>query len=166
MNDFIRVLIVLLVTGLTLPALLVTVGYLLPGRVVRVQNILNERPRRAFLVGGINALFFGLLMAIFANGGDAGGLIALLLLLFVTAMAFVGVTAVLLTLRQRMFGQEDVRATGKTAVLLTAALLTPLVGWFILTPILLITGLGGTIMSLVRRRQKTPETVSYTPPEG
>lgn len=154
MEELLRILIILIVVGLTLPPLFTILTYLTPNRVQRIQGIIEQRPRRAFVVGLINALFFGLIMAIFANEGEGGGFIALMVLLFLLALAFLGFTAFMLTLRQRMFGTDALTDTVKTAVLFTAALSAPFVGWFVLAPILAIFSIGATIMSLFGRRGK------------
>jgi len=44
----------------------------------------------------------------------------------------------------------------KTAVLLIAGGLVPLLGWFVVTPILLLIGLGAGIIALVRRGPTRP----------
>lgn len=159
MQELIRILIVSLVVGLTLPALLVAILYLLPQRVLAVQTAVVQHPRRAFIVGGINVLFFGLLAAVFANGGEAGGILALLIMLLLAAMGLMGLASFTQLLRQRMYSQEGVSESLKTAVLLTAGLLTPFVGWLLMTPVLIILGIGGMLMTLFRRKEKNLDII-------
>lgn len=157
MDDIIRLLISLIVLAVTLPAFFTSLIYLMPYRTLEIQNSIVQGPRRSFLIGGINALFFGLVIAVFANEGDGGGLIAMLVLLFVSALAFMGLASFVKILQERIFGNDDFTSTLKTAVLFTGALLTPIVGWFIVLPILSVMGLGASISRLVRRRKNKAE---------
>ena len=97
------------------------------------------------------------MIAVFANEGDGGGLIAMLVLLFVSALAFIGLASFVKIMQERIFGTDDFASTLKTAVLFTGALLTPIIGWFIVLPILSVMGLGASISRLVRRRKNKVE---------
>lgn len=151
--------IILLALGgfVTLVALLTTLVYLIPAKMARAQQILAARPGRSFIIGLVNVLFFGVLAALFSQGGDAGGLLASLILLALLAIALVGLGGALLLLRARFYppheetGHSLLAVTTRTAVMLTASLLAPVAGWFILAPILLVTGLGAGIISILRR---------------
>lgn len=158
-----EILQITLVAGLSTPvliALLVTLTYLLPQRTAQTQTAVQTIPRRAFIIGFVNALFFGVLVALFAQGGEGGGLIAVLILLTLVGFAFVGLGGVLVLLQERIYppfadhGLSTLQMRLRTAVLLVAALLAPFVGWFILAPILLITSLGAALQVIIRRRKK------------
>ena len=154
MAETIRILIILILTGITLPALLGSLVFLIPNRVQAVEAVLQQRPRRAFIVGFINVLFFGLIVTIFSNEGDQGGFIAFLIVLFLLALAMIGLASFVTLLRAKFYGATDLPETLKTAVLLIIALLTPVVGWFILTPILFIMSIGAALITLFRRKKK------------
>jgi hypothetical protein len=94
--------------------------------------------------------------AIFTQGDDAGGLLALIILLALLTVTAVGLAAINQIVRGRLYpGEVSVKVGLKTAVWLIAAGLVPLLGWFILTPVLLLISLGAAIITLARRVQKT-----------
>ncbi len=153
MPEGLQLIVIILFSWGTLAALLVVLPALLPGRVARAQQIAQNSPGRAFVIGLVNALFFGVLAAIFAQGGDVGGLIALLILLALLAVASVGLAGINQIVQERLYaGIGGVKVGLKTAVLLIAAGLVPLLGWFVLTPFLLLISLGAGITTLVRRK--------------
>ncbi len=163
MPELILALLTALGGGLTLAALLATLIYLLPQRVSRARHALQRAPGRAFLVGLANALFFGILAALFSQGGDLGGLLALLILLALLALAAIGLAGTLLLLRERIYAPapSTLAVTLKTGLLLIAAALAPIIGWFVLAPILLLVGLGAALLGW--RAPKT--TPAPFPPE-
>ncbi|MEM7336879.1 MAG: hypothetical protein AAF490_32700 [Chloroflexota bacterium] len=159
MDELIRLLIATIVMAITLPPFFTVLVYLIPIRLEEIQAGIEQRTRRSFVIGFINALFFGLVIAVFANQGDVGGLMAMIILLFILALSFMGVTAFVRLLRNRIFEDAEFGATLKTAVLLTGAMLTPILGWFIVTPLLALFGLGATIPAIFRRRKRKVDTV-------
>ena len=81
MAEGLQLIIIILFSWGTLAALLVLLPALLPGRVQRTQQIAQSSPGRAFVIGLVNLLFFGVVIAIFAQGGEFGGLMAAILLM-------------------------------------------------------------------------------------
>jgi hypothetical protein len=155
MAEGLQIIIIILFSWGTLAALLVLLPALLPGRVARAQQVAQNSPGRSFVIGLVNALFFGLVATIFTQGGDLGGLIALLILLALAAVTAVGLAGINQIVQARFYAQGDgVREGLKTAVLLIAGGLVPLLGWLVVAPILLLVGLGSGIIALVRRRSK------------
>jgi MFS family permease len=158
MNELIGAALLTLAGYVTLVALLTTTAYLIPQRAERARQIIQEKPGRAFIVGLVNLLFFGILAAVFNQGGDVGGLLGLLILFALLGLAVIGLTGLLLLLRHRFYPPHEetnhslLAVTIRSSAILVAGLLAPVVGWFILAPILLITGLGAGIMALVRRK--------------
>lgn len=155
MGEIAGLIAILLASAVTIVALLVLLPFLIPRRVERTRQIVQTMPGRSFAIGLVNTLFFLVVAAIFAQGGDGGGLIALLIILALLAGAAIGLAGLVLLLRERIYPETaklaGLNTTVKTAVLLTLAGLLPLLGWFVLTPILLLVGLGAAIMALVRR---------------
>ncbi len=157
MTELIGATILSLFSFVTLTALLTTTTYLIPQRAERAKQIWQERPRRAFIVGVINLLFFGVLATVFSQGGEIGGLLALLILLTLLGLAILGLTGLVLILRQRFYPPHEetdfslLAVTTRSSAILVAAFLAPIIGWFILAPILLVQGLGIGIMIWLRR---------------
>lgn len=154
MAEIIQIIVVTLFSWGTLAALLVLLPALLPGRVQRAQQIVQNSPGRAFVIGLVNFLFFGVLMAIFTQGAELGGLIAAIILLALLTVTAVGLASINQIVQGRLYAKsgDGVKSGLKTAVLLIAAGLLPLLGWFVLTPILLLVSLGAAIIALVRRK--------------
>lgn len=157
MADLLRIAVVVVAATASTAALLTTVVYFLPRPTVRAQGALEETPGRCFLIGLVNLLFFGLLAAVLGQGGDLLRLISFMILLALLTVGGVGLSGLLILLRQRIYGLEETETAllGKnlrTAVLLSIACLAPVAGWFVLAPILVIMGVGSGILALVRRR--------------
>ncbi len=163
MTELIGITLLTLAGFLTLTAVFTTLAYLIPARAERARQIIVNRPGRVFIIGLVNLFFFGILALFFSQGGDVGGLLALIILLALSGVAAIGLTGLLLLLRQRFFPpHEDSRhtllaATTRTAALFVAALLSPGIGWFLLAPILFTMGLGVGLITLIRRRQPRPD---------
>jgi MFS family permease len=153
MTEILSLTFVLILSAVPLTALLALLPYLLPARTARTQQVWHGRSRRAFWLGLANFIFFGLLATMFAQGGDFGGLLSLLILLTLAAFAFIGLGGLVRLLQNRIFTQETFATALKTAVLLTLALFTPLIGWFVLAPILLITSLGTALLGWRQPKQ-------------
>lgn len=159
MIEIIALIFLIPAATITLIALLVTISYLWPQRTAQASQILDNSPGRSFIIGFVNLLFFGILAAFLSQQGDFAGLLALLILLVLLGIAVLGMGGFLLLLAARIFPQipDDLKARLKTAVLLILALLAPILGWFIFTPLLLILGLGAGIMALFRRQKPQAE---------
>lgn len=154
MAEGLQLIFIILFSWGTLAALLVLLPALLPGPTGRAQQIAQNSPGRALVIGLVNALFFGVVVAIFAQGGEAGGLIAAIILLALLSVTAVGLAGINQIVQGRLYPKEGgVKVGLKTAVLLIAAALLPLLGWFVLTPILLFISLGAGIITLVRRNK-------------
>ena len=161
MNETIQLILVMLVSLPTVGALLLLLTILIPGPVSRAQNVVSQRSRRSFIVGLVNLLFFTILAAVLSNGGDFGGLLALLVILAVISVAAIGLSGMMQLLRLRMYPPDQATTVSplqtavRAALLLLLAMLTPIIGWFVLTPILLAVGLGAGIMAIVQRNKAT-----------
>ncbi len=154
MEDAAGIIVLSVIGGATLVALLTIWSYLMPNFTHRVQLQMESRPGRSFWVGVVNLAFFGILAVLLAQA-EVLQLITVLILLALLALAVTGLSGFLLLLRGRLYPHtvETLGETLKTAVLLVAAGFAPIVGWFILTPITLLIGLGATITILLRRKQ-------------
>ncbi|WP_420628793.1 hypothetical protein [Candidatus Leptofilum sp.] len=159
MAEGLQIIILILFSWGTLAALLVLLPALLPNRVARAQQVAQNSPGRSFVIGLVNFLFFGLVATIFAQGGEAGGLIALIILMVIMAMTAVGLAAINQIVQARLYPKgAGVRVGLKTAVILLAGGLVPLLGWLVVAPVLLLISLGAGIIAQVRPRQKPQPT--------
>jgi hypothetical protein len=156
MGEIIGLTLVIIAISITLIAFLTLMPFLIPQRTERVRAIIHTMPGRSFIVGLVNFIFFFVVAAIFAQGGgEIGRLLGGVILLVLTALAAIGLGGMLLIVRQRIYPDDKaevgVNVTARTAVLLVLAALTPIIGWFVLTPILLLISLGAAIITFVRR---------------
>jgi MFS family permease len=164
MTELIGIIIITLASFVTLTALLTTLTYLLPTRAKHAQQILQDKPGRAFVIGLVNLLFFGILVAVFSQGGEIGGLLGLIILLALLGLAFIGLTGLLLLLRHRFYPPHEetdhslLAVTIRSSAVLIAGLMAPVVGWFILGSHPAHLGVGhGHHNSLTQRKQTNPD---------
>ena len=159
--NLLGIAMILLADGATLIALLACVALLVPAAEQRAREILNTSLWRAFLLGLVNFLFFGALMFVFARIGQGGrGIVAAILFLIalldglgMTLLFLLGLSALTGLVGERM--GEASSALGRHlrgSVLVVLAGLTPWLGWFVFSPIVLLTGFGAAIKAIVRRK--------------
>jgi hypothetical protein len=160
--------------GITIIALLGTIGLFLPKPVERARQKLEANPVKSFLVGLTNLIFwFAILVIWFVwtqnKGGPIMGLyligtaLAILLLIGLILPGIPGLVALagLTGKRWNAFASplgQDLWG----GLLLVLACLTPYVGWFIFTPALLSTAIGAGLLTFFQRKDKSP-TVDDVP---
>jgi hypothetical protein len=133
--------------------------------------VVVEHPVRSFLVGLVNFIFSAAVAALLAQlVGKVSGLesvfaiLAFLILGWLVVPALAGLAGIVGLLRERMGsgGQSNLRGTMWASLLLVLAMLVPFVGWFVFTPVALLTGLGAAVFALFRRERpqgiKPPST--------
>jgi len=159
-------LILFLFSGACLAALTVLLSALLPQAAERAQAALLRSPRRAFFIGLVNYLFLGAVsLLLLSTDIPPLAVIALVIIgavLVVTFFGLVGLTR-LLGERLSMLAGRDMPGLKQLlwgTVCLELAALLPVVGWFLLTPILLMVSFGATVLSWFRRPSK--ESVEAT----
>ncbi len=165
MGEIVGLLLIIVGSFFSIVALLVLLIFLIPRRVARTRQVIQTAPGRSFVIGLVNALFFLVIAFAFLQGGQGGGLLALIIVLALLALAAVGLAGIALLLRERIYpesakGELGMSASVKTAVLLLLAGLLPFLGWLVLTPLVMLVALGASIIVLVRRdgRQVEQET--------
>lgn len=157
MGEIIGLILLIISSIITLVAMLVLLPALIPNKVAQAQTVLQRSPGRSFAIGLVNFIFFFVIAAIFFQGGDFASLIALIILLALFGLATVGLAGVTLIIQRRIYGEgkiTEIRQTIKSATLLTLGGLFPFIGWFVLTPIVLLSCLGAMIVVLVRRQKE------------
>lgn len=156
----------LLLAGLTIIALLGTVDLFLPKPVTRARQKLEASPRRCFLVGIINVVFWCVVLVLWFewtqyNGGPdimaylIGSALVVLLLIGIIIPGVPGLVGLAGLTGARWNGSasplgQDLRG----GLVLVLACLTPYIGWFILTPALLSTAIGAGLLTFFQRKPK------------
>lgn len=163
MDRIFDIALVLLVSGIALIALLGAVAILFPRPVEKTRDILTASFGRSFLLGLVNLLFFGAITALLARfGQQANGILAAILLLLAILLALALLTFTLLGLSaltslvgERIGeGTSSFRRHLRGSLLIVLAGLTPYIGWFAFTPLVLITSLGAGIQAWFRKEPK------------
>ena len=162
MEQTVNLFLVILFSGATLTALLAAVAILLPGPVGRSRQALQAAPWRAFWLGLVNLVFFLALVALLVRLAQLVippvaavlGLVALLILGALLLVALLGLTGLVALLRERMgAGGSPLAGQMRAAVLLLLAMLTPVLGWWVFTPLIVIASLGAGITSIAAVRR-------------
>lgn len=156
MQELLGYLVGTLIISVTTASLLAILVFAMPGFMGRLRNTLENLPGRAFAVGLVNFIFFTLIAAIASQIGDSigdfvGGLFnlsALCILWVLLLLMSVGMAGFLSRL---IHGKTPptVNQTWRMGFLLVLAMLTPVIGWFIIGPIIFVTGMGAVILTLV-----------------
>ncbi len=152
---------VLIIIGVvvSLVALFIVLSLLITGVANRTRTVILEHPVRSFLIGLLNFLISaavtGLLIQLGGWWVSVFEMLAFLILGWLVVLALVGTTGIVSLLRERMSSgsQSQVRGTMLASLLLVLAMLVPFVGWFVFTPIVLLTGLGAALFTLFRRER-------------
>jgi hypothetical protein len=160
MEERIGGLIVLIASGAALAALLTLMVVLLPNLSNRTSRTMETMPGRSFLLGAVNFIFFSAVAFVLSQigngvGGFFGGifsLTALFISIILLLLLCIGLAGLVRLIGERTNDGKPVSLGQlfRAAVLLVAAVLAPLAGWFVLAPLALFTGLGAAIIALVQ----------------
>ena len=163
MDRIVDITLVALISGIALIALLGAVAVLFPRPVEKTRDILTASFGKSFLLGLVNFLFFGALVALLARFGQrANGvlaavliLLALILAIALTVFSLLGLSALTSLAGERIGeGTTSFRRHLRGSLLIVLAGLTPYIGWFAFTPLALITSLGAGIQAWFRKEPK------------
>ena len=160
MNDILRLLLIIILLTISLAAYFLVIGTLFTSRVDKTQRVINQMPGRAFGVGLVNFLFFGVIaVTLFAIAENAGGFIkgvlttpALLITILLTALLSVGLIGMVNIFSEKFFPDMNgwKRVFWGTVILCFACAL-PFAGWFLLFPYVGFVGIGAAILGFFQR---------------
>jgi hypothetical protein len=159
-------LILLVLVGVCLIAFFVVLTSLLPTASARSRAALTRSPWRAFFIGLANYLFLGGIALVLLNAGnEVLGLVGALIVAFLTVITAIGLTGLVAITGERVVAlQHQDSSRLKQLIWGTIALalagLLPFVGWFLLTPVLLMIAFGAAVLAWRNRRQNQ-EPKSY-----
>jgi hypothetical protein len=162
MNNLIWLLLFFLLGGAGLISIFSIVRLLLPTLVERTRLALESSLGRSLLLGLVNFLFAGVLVALLIWSTKIGGVVAGvsvflagLVGLIVIVLVMLGLVASTSLLGSRMGeAKSPIAAQLRGGALLLLACLTPYLGWFIFTPLVVWTALGAGIQSMLRRKSE------------
>lgn len=140
--------------GVSIAALLVLGQVLFPGTILQTRHTLERMPIRAFFVGLVNFLFFGLLTLALVSGRVPGvPLIGILIGLVLLSGIAAGLAAAARLVGERLqpTTTHPVSAVLLGTLVLEGAALVPLVGWLVVPILAGLCGFGALIIALIRR---------------
>lgn len=151
-------LILIFIVGLCLVAFITITAALLPQATERSQAALVRAPWRAFFIGLANYLFLGgISLLLFSTKIGPLGLIGLILTAFLTVATIIGLASLVKLIGERLASlrhRDDSALTRLvwSTVSLELACLLPFIGWFLLTPTVLMVSFGAAVLAWQNRR--------------
>jgi sorbitol-specific phosphotransferase system component IIBC len=163
MPDILRPLLIIILLTISLAAYFLVIGTLFATRVEKTQRVIHQMPARAFGVGLVNFLFFGviaLVLVMLTNGENRVNNIVRVILLFPTigVFAFLGIllsfglTGMAGVIGERIFASQNViKQNILGVVILSIACALPFAGWFLMLPYVGLVGIGAVILGFFQR---------------
>jgi len=164
MTDIFRFLTIIMLLTISLSAFFLVIGAFFLKRVEKTQRIINQIPWRAFGLGLVNFLFFGVILLVLltitdGNANRVNSVVRVVLLIptltlaaLLLAVLSFGLAGMVNILGERIFPEaSSLRRTILGTAVLSFACALPFVGWFILLPCLGITGFGAVILGFFQR---------------
>jgi hypothetical protein len=159
MDQLIGLLVAVPLLCATLVGLFIVMNALFTSWIARTCQVAETQAARSFLVGLVNLVFVGALIAAVIALADGTGLDFLIVLAILLAIVLViattfGLAAMVQIVGARLVpGGQGVRPAIWGTVAVTLGCLTPYVGWFGLLPYVALRGLGAFVLTLFGKRQ-------------
>lgn len=158
----------LLIFGITFPCMLTAWWLLFPATVERARQRLDATPWRCFWFGGIltAAAVIPIVILLLLPFGPAQfvGWVLIVLVLFISSLGSAGIAA---KMGERLGQKSALSPAGafvRGAIALELAAFFPVIGWFLVFPLLVVTSLGATGFALLRWVPKTASAPLTTEP--
>ena len=158
----------LLAMGIAFPGLLITLWLLFPQTVERAKTRLTQNPLRCFWVGLLATALVGTPALALLNLPGFGQFSGSMLIILALTFSAIGAAGLAARLGERFEANGRTRISGARAFLCAAialelAAIFPVLGWFVIMPLLIVMAFGASILALSRRRRKVD--LPETPPE-
>lgn len=161
-GDTLMVFATLAALGIVFPGLLLAWLLLLPQLVTRAQERAMRTPWKSFFLGVMTLLFAGVPIALLnAAAGPLQfiGIVSAFVLLTLVSIGAAGIAALMgERLRGQGVGVSTPGALVRGAIALEFAMVFPLVGWFIVLPLVAIISLGAAMFALLHSSPKGQPT--------
>ena len=160
MTDIFRIFFIIIALTITLAAYFLVIGAFFTNRVMKTQTIINQTSGRAFGLGMVNFLFFGLIAFVLLSVAENAGAFvkgiltipALVIFGLLTVLLSLGLTGMVNVLAERIFPDLTLwKRNIWSAVILCFACALPFVGWFLLLPYLGFVSIGAAILGFFQR---------------
>ena len=153
MADISAIFFILLILGIAFPAMLTAWWLLFPSLVARSQLRVEKTLTRTFWMGLVIVIALAIpIVILLALPFGPAKFIGWILLAASLALSSIGSAGIAAHLADRLVQHSNVTALGgfvRGAVVLELAAFFPIVGWFFLWPLLLITAFGATAFALL-----------------
>lgn len=138
----------------SLIALVLLTNALFPNLITRARANAERMPLRSFVVGVVNFIFFGLIvLALLSGAAEIAKLFGLVIGTLLLGFLALGLTAMARLVGERVAAnQGNIRQLIVGTALVEFAALVPLVGWFLVPLLVLMTGLGAVIIAMIWRK--------------
>ncbi len=169
MADISAIFFILLILGVAFPAMLAAWWLLFPSLVTRSQLRLEKTRSRTFWMGLVVVVVLAIpIVTLLALPFGPAKFLGWILLAASLALSSIGSAGIAAHLADRVAQRSNVTALGafvRGAVVLELAAFFPVIGWFFLWPLLLITAFGATTFALLNwlpreRTQSSSPTAS------
>jgi hypothetical protein len=169
MADVYAVFGTLLALGIAFPGMLAAYWLLFPTQVETAGQRLTKKPGKTFLVGLAAAIAVAIpITLLFVIGMPFTNFLGALCLVIILAIAAIGAAGIVLKMAGRL---EDIIGAEKPmrnfiggAVALELAVIFPIIGWFLIIPVTLITSLGAAVWSLLGKKKLVTSEASLSSP--
>ncbi len=149
----ITLLLILIIISLSFAGFVILLVTLLPNISDRSRAALQQTPWRAFFIGLANYLFLGgLSLLLMSTEIPPLSLIGLIMATALTLVTTIGLSGLILFIGQRLVtlsgrNMSPLMQVITGTITLELALLLPFVGWFLLTPIILMLSFGLAVLA-------------------
>lgn len=154
---------VLVLIGAGLAALTVLCNAMFPDFVRRARDLAAQRTRRAFLIGLVNVIFFGLIaLALLVSRATPVKVVGVIVATIVLTFAVLGASVIARWIGERL-RPNDTSATRQVIagiVTIELAEMYPLVGWIVVPLVCASIGLGAVILALFQRNAPLRESTA------
>ena len=155
MSTVFSIVSVILGFALSMTATALLAAALLPRWVTRSRERIRRKPIRTFLVGLVLGGVCVLISGATSSGGGPLGFIGAILMAGTLGFALCGSAGVAMAIGEGLPSPADTDRPWKAIirgwVVLSLASLLPVLGWFFVLPIALLTGFGAALLSLFER---------------
>ena len=166
MGDISAIFFILLILGVAFPAMLTAWWLLFPSVVARSQVRVERTLTRTFWMGLIIVIALGIpiviLLALPFGPAKFFGWILLAVSLALSSIGSAGIAAHLADRLAQQSSLAGLSAFVRGAVLLELAAFFPVIGWFFLWPLLLITAFGATGFAILNWMPREKPQISST----
>ena len=170
MADISAIFFILLILGIAFPAMLTAWWLLFPAVVARSQVRVEKTLTRTFWLGLVVVIAFAIpIVTLLALPFGPAKFLGWILLASSLALSSIGSAGIAAHLAHRLAQQSNLSSLGafvRGAVLLELAAFFPVIGWFFLWPLLLITAFGATGFALLNwlpREKSQPSATAPSP---